>query len=85
MQAERPHEHTHSQTHQPGVAGRSRNPSPKTYTHTAHPSQEWQGASGALTLAHTQPNSPARSGGAQPKPEPKHTHPSRTPQPGEAG
>ena len=57
----------------------------ETHTHTAHPSQEWQGASGARARAHTQPNSPARSGGAQPKPEPKHTHPGRTPQPGEAG
>ena len=85
MQAERAHEHTHSPTAQPGVAERSRNTSRNTHTHTAHPSQEWQGASGARTRAHTQPNSPARSGGAQPKPEPKQTHPSRTPHPGEAG
>ena len=76
MQAERAHEHMHSPTPQPGVAGRSRNPSPKTHTHTAHPSQEWQGASGACTRAHTKPNSPARSGWAQPKPEPKHAFPS---------
>ena len=31
------------------------------------------------------PNSPARIGGAQRKPEPKHTHTRRTPQPGVAG
>ena len=85
VQAEPAHEHTHSPTPQPGVAGRSLNPSPNTQTHTAHPSQEWRGASGERTRGHTQPNSPARSGGAQPKPEPKHTHPSHTPQPGEAG
>ena len=65
----------------PGVAGRSRNRSPNTHTHTAHPCQEWLGASGART----QPNTPARSGGAQPKPEPKHTHPHRAPVPGVAG
>ena len=68
-------EHTHSPTTQPGVAGRSRNPSPNTHTHTSHPCQEWLDASGART----QPNTPARSGGAQPKPEPKHTHPHRAP------
>ena len=85
VQAERPHQHTHSPTPQPGVAGCSRNPSPNTHTHSGHPSQEWRGASGAPTPAHTQPNTPARSGGAQPKPEPKHTHPRRAPQPGVAG
>ena len=74
-------EHKHSPTPQPGVAGRSRNRSPNTHTHTAHPCQEWLGASGART----QPNTPARSGGAQPKPEPKHTHPHRAPVPGVAG
>ena len=68
-------EHTHSPTPEPGVAGRSRNPSPNTHTHTAHPCQEWLGASGART----QPNTPTRSGGAQPKPEPKHTQPHRAP------
>ena len=83
--AERAHEHTHSPTPQPGVAGRSRDPSPNTHTHTAHPCQEWRGASGARKRAHTQPNTPARSGGAQPKPEPQHTQPQRTPQPGVAG
>ena len=85
VQAERVHEHTHSPTPQPRVAGRSRNPSPNTHTHTAHPWQEWMGASGARTPAHRHPNTPARSGGAQPKPEPKHTHPHRAPQPGVAG
>ena len=85
VQAERAHEHTHSPTPQPEVAGRSRNPSPNTHTHTAHPSQEWQGASRAHTRAPTQPNTPARSGGAQWKPEPKHTHPRLAAQPGVAG
>ena len=79
VQAERPHQHT------PGVAGCSRNPSPNIHTHGAHPSQEWRGASKAPTPAPTQPNTPARSGGVQPKPEPKHTHPRRAPKPGEAG
>ena len=85
VQAERPHQLTHSPTPQPGVAGCSRNPSPNTHIHGAHPSQEWRGAGGALTPAHTQPNTPARSGGAQPKPKPKHTHPRRAPQPAVAG
>ena len=40
---------------------------------------EWRGASVAPTPAH------AKSGGVQPKPEPKHTHPRRTPEPGVAG
>ena len=62
------------------MAGRSRNPSPNTHTHTAHPCKEWLSASGART----QPTTPARSGGAQPKPEPKHTHPHRAPVPGVA-
>ena len=78
------HTNTHTPTPQPGVAGRSRNPSPSTHTHAAHPGQERRGTSGARTQAHTHPNTPARSGGAQPKPEPKHTHPRRTPQPGVA-
>ena len=85
VQAERAHEPTHSPTPQPGVARRSQNPSPNTHTHTAHPCQELLGASGARTRAHTQPNTPARSGGAQPKPEPKDTHPHRAPVPGVAG
>ena len=79
VQAERPHQHT------PEVAGCSQKLSLNTHTHGAHPSQEWQGASGAPTPAHTQPNTPARSGGVQPKPEPKHRHPRRAPQPGVAG
>ena len=85
MQAERPHQHTHTSTPQPGVAGRSPSPSPNTHTNTAHPSQEWRGTRGARSRAHTHPNSPARSGGVQPKPESKHTHPRRAPQPGVAG
>ena len=85
MQAERPNQHTHTSTPQQGVAGCSRNPSPNTHTHGAHPSQEWRGASGAPTPAHTHPITPARSGGAQLKPEPKHTHQRRAPQPGVAG
>ena len=73
VQAEHPHQHT------PGVAGCSQNPKPNTHTHSAHPSQQWRGASGAPTPAH------ARSGGVQPKPEPKHTHPRRAPKSGVAG
>ena len=72
MQAEPANKQTQTPTPQPGVAGRSRNPSPTTHTHTAHPSQEWQGTSGARIQAHTHPNTPARSGGAQPKTEPNH-------------
>ena len=53
--------------------------------HTTNASQEWQGTSRARTQAHTHPGTPARSGGAQPKPEPKRTHPHRTSQPGVAG
>ena len=52
--------------------------------HTTNPSQEWRGTSGARTQAHTHPDTPARSGGAQPKLELKRTHPHRTPQPGVA-
>ena len=73
VQAERAHKHTQAPTAQPGVAGRSRNPSPRTHTRTAHPSQEWRGTSGAATQVHTGPNNTATSGRAQPKPEPKHT------------
>ena len=79
------HKHTHTPTPEPGVAGRSQNPSPSTHTHTARPSQELRGTSGAGTQAHKGPNTPATSGWAQPKHEPKHTHPHRTPQPGVAG
>ena len=39
---------------------------------------------GAHTGTHTHPDSPARSGGAQPKPEPQHTHSHSKPQPGVA-
>ena len=85
VQAERVHSHTQTPTPEPAVAGRNRNPSPSTHTHTAHPSQEWRGTGGARRQTHTLPNTPARSGGAQPKHEPKHTHPHRTPEPGMAG
>ena len=70
---------------QPGVAGRSQSPSPSTHTQNAQPSQERQGTGGAHTPAHTHPNTPARSGGAQPKPERKNTPPHGAAQPGEAG
>ena len=85
VQAQRAHKHTHIPTPKPGVAGRIRNSSPSTHTHTAHPSLEWGGTSGARTQTPTDPKTPARSGEAQPKPEPKHTHPDHTPQPGMAG
>ena len=39
VEAERAHKHAHTQTSQPGVAGRSRNPSPGTHTHTARPAR----------------------------------------------
>ena len=48
-QGERAHKHTHTPTPQPGAAGRSRNPSPRTHSHTAHPSRERRGTSGAPT------------------------------------
>ena len=85
MQAERAHEHTHSPTGQPGLAGRSQNLSPSTHNQAAHPRQERRGTGGARTPAHTHPNTPAGTGGAQPKPGPKHTHPHRTPKPRVAG
>ena len=85
VQADRAHKHKDTPTPRPRVAGRIRNPSPSTHTHAAQANQEWQGTSGARTQADTRPNGPARSGGAQPKPEPKHTHPRCTPQPGVAG
>ena len=59
-------------------------PEPKhTYPHM-HPSQYWQGTGGARTQTHTDPNTPASSGGAQPKAGPKHTHAHRATQPGVA-
>ena len=85
VQAERAHKHTQTATSQPGLAGRSRNPSPSTHAPTAHPSQEWRGTSEVRTQAHTHPNTPAGSGGAQPKTEPEHTHAHHTSQPGVAG
>ena len=77
--------HTQTPTPKPRVAGRSRDSSPSTHTHTTHPSQDWWGTSGALRQKHTDPNTPARNGGAQPKAEPEHTHPHCTPQPGVTG
>ena len=79
------HTNTHTPKAEPGVAGHSLNPSPNAQTHIAHPSQEWRGTGGARTRAHTHPDTPARVGGAQPKPQPKCTHAHRTPQPGVAG
>ena len=67
------------------MAGRRRIPGRSTHTHATHPSQEWRGTSGARTQTHTHPNTLARTGGAQPKPEPKHTHPPCTAQPAVAG
>ena len=61
--------HTHHKP-QPGMAERARNP--YTNTHTLDPSQEWQGYHGTRPQMHT-PRTPARNGGAKPKPECKHT------------
>ena len=85
VQEEHAHKHTQTPTPQPGVAGRSQNQSPSTHTHTAHPSQKWEGTSRTRTRTHTHPNNPARSGRAQPKPGPKHTHPQRASVPGLVG
>ena len=57
---------------------------PNSHAHTP-PRQEWRGISRAHARTHTHPNAPTRSGGAQRKPEPKHTRPHRTPQPAVAG
>ena len=57
----------------------TRSPSPSTHTNTAQPCQEWPGTSSAPTQAPTDPYTPASSGGAQPKPEPKHSNPHHTP------
>ena len=85
MQAERAHGHTHSQTPQPGVAGRSQNPTLNIQTHTAHPSQEWRGAAETQAQTHTPtPRTRARSGWVQAERAHEHTH-SPTPQPGVAG
>ena len=77
--------HTHTSKPQPRMVGRSQNSSPSTHANTAHPSQEWRGTSGARTRTHTHPSTPARSGGAQSRPDPKDKHPRRTPQPQVAG
>ena len=76
---------THTPTPQPGEAGCSRNSSPSTHTHRAHPSQQWRGTSGARTQTHKHPNTSPRSGGAQPQAEPRRPRPDRRPQPGVAG
>ena len=75
MQAERAHEHTHSPTGLPEVAGRSRNPSPNAQTHTVHSSQEWRGASGR-TQEHTHsPTAQPGVAGRRQNPSPStHTH-----------
>ena len=64
--------HTHHKP-QPGC---SQTPQPNT--RTADYSQEWRSTSGARTQTYA-PNTPARNGGAQPKPQPKQTHQHRTP------
>ena len=79
MQEKLKPEHTHIKP-QPKLAGRSQNPYP--ITHTLVPSQEWRGYRKTQTKTHT-PQTPARNGGAKPKPLPQHTHP--RPQPGMAG
>ena len=53
VQEERPHQHTHSPTPQPGVTGCSRNPSPNTHTPTAHPSRDRRVTRGARTQTRT--------------------------------
>ena len=79
------HTDTHTPPPQAGVAGRNRTPSCSTHTHTAHPSYDWRGTGGARTQTITDRNTPARIGGTEPKPEPKHTHPHHAPQPRLAG
>ena len=78
--------HTHARhAPQPGVARCKQ--SGHISTHTAgHPSQEWRGAAETRAQTHTPTaRTPARSGGVQPKPEPRHTHARHAPQPGVAG
>ena len=52
------------------------------HAHTAHPSQERRGTSGARAQTHTRPDAPARSGGARHQPRPNHTPPHSTPNQG---
>ena len=73
VEAGHTHQHKHTPTPQTGVAGHSRDTSSSTHAHTAHPSQEWQGTSGARTQTQTRPMTTARSGGARLQPKPKHT------------
>ena len=56
-----------------------------TQTHTPQITARTGGLPAEGAHGHTHPNAPARSCRAQPKPQPKHTHPPRTPQPGVAG
>ena len=83
VQEERAHQHTHIPTLKPRVAGRSRNPSPNTHTH-AHTPARSGGVQEEHAHQHAHHNTPARTCRAHPKPEPKHTHPHRTPEPGVA-
>ena len=43
----------HTPAPQPGMAGYNQNLSPSTHTHTAQPSEDWRGTSGAGTQTHT--------------------------------
>ena len=56
--------------------GSSRKPSPRTHTHTAHPSHEWRGTSGARTRTPQHPSQEwqgAAKTGAQGHPPTPHT------------
>ena len=79
-----------TQKHTPQHSSRKRRGPAKTraqaHTPTPHtPARSGRGQRSAHRYTHAHPNTPARSCGAQPKPEPKQTHPHRTPQPGVAG
>ena len=75
----------HTSTHTPQHPSQKWRGASQAHTQTGHRRQEWRGTSGARRQTHTLPNTPARSGGEQPKFEPKHTHPHRTTHPGVAG
>ena len=85
VHAERARKHTYAQIPQPGVSGRGSTPSPSTQPRTAPPAKGGRGPGETHKPIRTHPNTPTRSGGAQPKPEPKHTQPNGTPEPGTAG